>query len=466
MTILKQQANWEQLTKGAHQAKEMGQPILVSYTQRIDAWDPLSFFAKAGNLLHGERSFWSDSTREIVLVGVGHTLIFDERDTVGENRFSAVERKWKEWVANALISENGGPGTGPVIIGGFSFDPEKKKTDLWKGYHDASLILPRWMLTLNEHGRWLTTNVVLTPEENIAQLKEQLNKEKSILDEAAQTVSFAKGTPFVTKEVAPDSWKQSIGLATREIQKEKLKKVVLARELRLTGESSFSPEGTLASLHANQPDSYIFAIERGDGCFIGASPERLVKREGRRLLSNCVAGSTVRGADIKEDLALGEELLHDQKNKDEHDFVVQMICEAFCQESENVEVPDEPTLHKLRYIQHLFTPVTGWAREGTSLLSMVHRLHPTPALGGWPWSESLSWIREQEILDRGWYAAPIGWLDARGDGEFCVAIRSGLLRGAQASLFAGNGIVEESDPEKEYEETRWKFRPMLSALEH
>ncbi|SFS94523.1 isochorismate synthase [Marininema halotolerans] len=466
MTVVKQLANWEQLTQGAYQAKHMGQSILVSHTQRIDSWDPLSFFAKAGTLFQGKRSFWSDASQGMVLVGVGETLVFDEKGSAKEHRFAAVERKWQEWVAHAIMTEGHGPGTGPVIIGGFSFDPNKKRTDLWKGYQEASLIVPRWLLTINESGHWLTVNIVLEPDEDLTQLKEQLNYERQLLEEAVERNSFSKGTPFVTEEVAPDAWKQSIVLATREIQKGTLKKVVLARELRLTGERNFSPEGTLASLHANQPDSYLFAIERGDGCFVGASPERLVKREGRKLLSNCIAGSIGRGVGIAEDIALGEELLQDQKNREEHDFVVQMIREAFCQESEDVDVPEEPILHKLRYIQHLFTPVTGWAREGTSLLSMVHRLHPTPALGGWPWSESLSWIREQEVLDRGWYAAPIGWMDAKGDGEFCVAIRSGLLRGKQASLFAGCGVVEESDPEKEYEETRWKFRPMLSALDH
>ncbi|HAQ08276.1 MAG TPA: isochorismate synthase, partial [Bacillus bacterium] len=152
------------------------------------------------------------------------------------------------------------------------------------------------------------------------------------------------------------------------------------------------------------------------------------------------------------------------KNLIEHQYVVDMIKEAMRETCDEVILPDEPKLMKMKYIQHLYTPVVGKNREGTSLLHLVNRLHPTPALGGLPKKAAVEKIREVEQMDRGLYAAPIGWMDYQGNGEFAVAIRSGLIQGREASLFAGCGIVADSNAESEYTETSIKFRPMLTAL--
>jgi menaquinone-specific isochorismate synthase len=122
------------------------------------------------------------------------------------------------------------------------------------------------------------------------------------------------------------------------------------------------------------------------------------------------------------------------------------------------------SLMKLRNVQHLFTPIVGRVDRGRSILDLVARLHPTPAMGGFPREPALEIIRRFEGMDRGWYAAPVGWMDARGEGEFAVAIRSALLHGAEATLFAGCGLVVGSDPEREYAESCLKLRPVLAAL--
>ena len=129
-----------------------------------------------------------------------------------------------------------------------------------------------------------------------------------------------------------------------------------------------------------------------------------------------------------------------------------------------MEVPGAPRLLRLGNVQHLWTPVTARARAGQSVLDLVTRLHPTPAVCGAPRAAALRLIRELEGLDRGWYAGPVGWVDARGEGEFVVGLRSALLRGGEATLYAGCGIVGESDPEEEYRESELKLRPVLSAL--
>lgn len=265
-------------------------------------------------------------------------------------------------------------------------------------------------------------------------------------------------------EVEPDRWKQSVSQVAQEIQAGKMDKLVLAREIRLESEDAFASSKILNQLWKRQPSSFLFAVEREGACFLGASPERLVKRDGDRLVSTCIAGTTRRGRDWEEDWTFGQELLSDPKNRVEHQVVVEMIREAFQQGCSHVRVPEEPTLYQVRDVQHLFTPVEGRAKLGTTLLSMVEQLHPTPALGGYPREVAMTRIRELEVMDRGWYAAPLGWVDFRGDGEFACGIRSGLIRGQTASLFAGCGIVGDSDPNSEYEETRMKFRPMLSAI--
>ena len=141
-----------------------------------------------------------------------------------------------------------------------------------------------------------------------------------------------------------------------------------------------------------------------------------------------------------------------------------MIKGAIEDTCSEVDIPSEPRLLKLRHIQHLYTPVKGKPNLGTSLLMLVERLHPTPALGGVPTTSAMLKIREVEDMDRGFYGGPIGWLDYQGNGEFAVAIRSGLIQENEASIFAGCGVVENSEPESEYEETKIKFKPMLSAL--
>jgi isochorismate synthase len=199
-------------------------------------------------------------------------------------------------------------------------------------------------------------------------------------------------------------------------------------------------------------------------CFLGATPERLVRLEGRFLKADCLAGSAPRGATEEEDRRLGEALLADAKERHEHALVVQAVREALAPVCSSFCAPETPGLLRMPNVQHLHTPVRGTLRGQTSILELVERLHPTPAAGGLPREAALPLIRRYEPFGRGWYAAPVGWLDALGDGEFAVAIRSALIRGQEALLYAGCGIVAASDPDREYAESCLKLRPMLWAL--
>jgi isochorismate synthase len=233
----------------------------------------------------------------------------------------------------------------------------------------------------------------------------------------------------------------------------------------VTGAHAFDPAAVLRALGTRYNDCYLFAIDRGGRCFLGATPERLVRKSGALVKTTCLAGTTRRGGTPDEDEILGADLLASGKNRAEHAVVVHMIAGAMQAVCTDLQRPNTPTLLRLANVQHLYTPIVGRLRDGVSLLDLVARLHPTPAVGGFPRAAALAHIRAVEGMDRGWYAAPVGWLDARGDGEFAVALRSALLHGDTARLFAGCGIMADSEPDAEYAETLVKLRAMLSALE-
>jgi menaquinone-specific isochorismate synthase len=243
-----------------------------------------------------------------------------------------------------------------------------------------------------------------------------------------------------------------------------MEKVVLARKTKVSFSDEVTSDFVLDNLWKQQPDSFIFSFEQEGSCFIGATPERLVKKDGEEILSTCLAGSIARGKDLEEDEQLGRELLEDEKNRYEHQLVVDSIRQALSDDCKRLSIPDEPQLMKLKDIQHLYTPVKGTAPAGLSILTLVEKLHPTPALGGVPRKEAMQVIREEEQMDRGLYAGPVGWMGAYGNGEYAVALRSGLLKGDHAFIYAGCGIVAPSDPDSEFKETQMKFRPMQRAL--
>ncbi|MFB6255143.1 MAG: isochorismate synthase MenF, partial [Haloplanus sp.] len=217
------------------------------------------------------------------------------------------------------------------------------------------------------------------------------------------------------------------------------------------------------------PDCYRFLIEpTADGAerpsFFGATPERLVSRRGRTVTTGALAGTTGRGDTPAEDDWLADELLRDEKNVHEHELVAETIREQLAPFASSISA-GQRRVRRLETVQHLFTPITATLDRDTHVLDLVEALHPTPAVGGLPPERALATIRETEPFDRGWYAAPVGWFDAAGNGTFAVAIRSALAREAETTLFAGVGVVADSDPEREWDEVQLKYRPILDELE-
>ncbi|MBM7649730.1 menaquinone-specific isochorismate synthase [Bacillus ectoiniformans] len=443
------------------------QSTLFSYVEEVEWIDPLTFYHNGQSIYAGERFFWKDRDGELTLAGLGniHTLRSEATDN---GRYKEIEDKWELLMKQASIHNSfEAYGTGPCVFGGFSFDPEQMQEKEWSNFSPAFFYVPEFMLTSYNGKMYLTTNIICTPDDSSILFDKAESRKNQLLRSSKYLVSNTnEAQPLLQiNEGNTHEWKQSVSQVVSHIQRdEELKKVVLARKITADFKEDLLPEAVLESLLEQQPDSFIFSFEAMDSCFLGASPERLVRKRDQVALSTCLAGSIRRGSTEEEDQALGEELLGDHKNLVEHDYVVQMIGEEMSGLCEKINIPEKPVLMKIRDIQHLYTPVVGHADKNLSILNFVEKLHPTPALGGLPTEKALEEIRKLEKMDRGLYAAPVGWMDYRKNGEFAVAIRSGLLKKKQAFLYAGCGVVEDSDAESEFTETRIKFRPMLRAI--
>ncbi|CDQ39239.1 isochorismate synthase [Virgibacillus salexigens] len=432
---------------------------LVSITKKIQTTNPVHFF-EAALRLNKERVFWTSAKESFTMTGVGNAFEMD----ANENRFSFIESAWEQLRGQAVIyNPYEVPGTGLVSLGGMDFDPEKKRTELWGDFPSIYFTVPEYLLTKFENECYLTVNIKITKEDHVIQLSNQIRNDERIL---LSLKELEKQPLEIVQQhdIAPDQWKQIVQKATEEISHDQVDKVVLAREVRLKLNRDVNRAAVIEKLIATQSNSYVFAFEQKNSCFIGASPERLVKIKNKELLSTCLAGTAPRGKTNEQDKKIANALMQDMKNRQEHDFVVQMIKQGVAKYCEQVYVPEVPIIYPLKNLQHLYTPVTGVLKQGHSIFDIVSQLHPTPALGGLPRTASMLFIRENELLDRGWYGAPVGWFDYNENGEFAVAIRSGLIQKDEASLFAGCGVVKDSQPEEEFEETRIKFAPMLSVL--
>jgi isochorismate synthase len=264
----------------------------------------------------------------------------------------------------------------------------------------------------------------------------------------------------------PDAatWRGTVARAVAAIRGGALEKVVLAREVRARADEPFDVTAVVRRLRAAYPSCRVFAVWRGDRAFVGATPERLVRLDGRRVAADVLAGSIGRGATPTEDARQGERLRASAKDRAEHAVVRRALREGLAELCDDVTGPEEPALLSVSNVHHLHTPLEARLREGRTLLELVARLHPTPAVGGAPRAAALAFLREHEEVDRGWYAGPVGWLGHDGGGEFAVALRSALVHGAEATLYAGCGVMADSDPAGEYAETALKLRPMQAAL--
>ena len=461
------------LREAARRAARQQRSVLASFTRPIDRYDTTHIFSAARQAGLGECFFWERPVEQNALVGAGAAATIE---THGIACFTDAASAWRTLLNDAVVTSAGATaasaGSGPVLFGGFTFDPLSSHTQLWAGFPDGLLILPQILLSYSVDHVALTVNRMMRASDDVEQCAKEIEASVRRLQDAVERMPAIQQedtfSEFSLDEIRPASeWTEMVASMVDMIRHGAFEKVVLARDMQVElhdAPGAFDIGATLRRLRESYPTAYVFALQRGERFFVGATPERLVQAQNGQIHSMALAGSARRGETEEEDVRIGTELLQSGKNNSEHAIVVAMMREALKNSCAHVYVTAAPQLLKLKNVQHLKTPIVGELVPGRCILDVMADLHPTPAVGGFPRHAALEAIRNTEKLDRGWYAAPLGWIGASGDGEFAVALRCGLIDGGKARLFAGCGIVADSDPRTEYAESCLKFQVMLRAL--
>jgi menaquinone-specific isochorismate synthase len=372
------------------------------------------------------------------LVGWG---VAAEIRTSGVTRFADADKWWTETTAHAVVrDEVNEPGSGLVCFGSFAFAAEPGT---------SVLVVPEVVVGCRGDRAWVTTisRGGLDHREALAAVEPPA---------PPQAVSFADGA------LNGEQWMAAVEEAVARIDAGELEKVVLARDLVATAASPVDVRWPLRRLADDYPMCWTFHV---DGLF-GATPEMLVRRERGLVTSRVLAGTIRRTGDDEADLALAATLARSSKDLEEHEYAVRSVADALDPHCSSMNVPEAPFVLHLPNVMHLATDVAGVVHDaGTvSSLQLAEALHPSAAVGGTPTADATAVIAEIEQMDRGRYAGPVGWMDASGDGEWGIALRSAQLSGATVRLFAGCGIVADSDPEAELAEAQAKFVPVRDAL--
>ena len=373
------------------------------------------------------------------LVGWGRAA---EIQTSGATRFADAAKWWSETTSHAVVrDEVDEPGTGLVCFGTFAFADEPGS---------SMLVVPEVIVGRRGDRTWLTTVVARRP-------RHRRDGHRSPTRRSRPRASCSPTAPSTASE-----WMGVVGEAVTRIGAGDLEKVVLARDLVATADQPLDVRWPLRRLAEDYPTCWTFHV---DGLF-GASPEMLVRRERGLVTSRVLAGTIRRTGDDDADLALAATLARSSKDLEEHEYAVRSVADALDPHCSSMNVPEAPFVLHLPNVMHLATDVAGVVHDAdtVSSLQLAEALHPSAAVGGTPTETASRLIAEIEGMDRDRYAGPVGWMDATGDGEWAIALRSGLLDGTTVRLFAGCGIVADSDPEAELAEAQAKFVPVRDAL--
>ncbi len=371
------------------------------------------------------------------LVGWG---VAAEVRTTGADRFSDAQRWWREQTRGAVVRDEVSlPGTGLLAFGSFAFSDAPG---------DSLLRVPEVVIGRRDGVCWLTHVAV-------GSISSSPDLRPAAAPEPPLSLAYTDGT------LGGPAWAQVVAEAVRRIEEGALEKVVLARDLVAEAADPIDVRWPLRRLSTQYRTCWTFHV---DGLF-GATPELLVRRERGLVTSRVLAGTIRRTGDDAHDLQLAATLARSSKDLEEHEYAVRSVAESLGRHCTSMNVPEAPFVLHLPNVMHLATDVAGVSDDDATSLELAASLHPSAAVGGTPTEAAIALIEEIEGMDRGRYAGPVGWIDATGDGEWGLALRSGLLEGQRVRLFAGCGIVADSDPAAELAEAQAKFVPVRDALE-
>lgn len=443
------------------EAARVGRAKLVSISIAVDALDPLAVLESIFE--PGEPHFYAERPDIGSAIAGAETAAAFE--STGPGRFEAVQRWIDAMLQDTIaVGDVSAPFGGPHFFTGFAFADE---VEAGEPFAAARVFVPRWQVARAGAVTTAVANFLVPPDADLNALAERVwrahrkfggfrYRETPLTEPSAEAI-------FQVREAG--DYRAVVAKAVARIDAGEFTKIVLARAQEFASDQPLHPLRVLNGLRQRFPDCYAFSLANGRGqSFIGASPERLVRVSKGVLETEALAGSIRRGAGASEDAALAGTLLRSEKDRREHQHVLAAITARLEHLGLAPEYAAEPGLRRLANVQHLHTPIRATLPENVRLLAVLAALHPTPAVGGSPLAAVLPAIRGLESFPRGLYAGAIGWSNARGGGEFFVGLRSALVDGGTARVYAGAGIVAGSTPEKEFAETELKFKAMLEAL--
>ena len=436
---------------------------IVSFSQQIPLVDPLVIIQSlAPDRLH---FYWENPSNTEAIAACDSTQLFT---TDHSDRFVQSQQFVRNCLAKTIkIGDIHLPGAGPHFFCSFTFFPDS--TEPYSPFPAATVFLPRLQIVRKNNCCTLVINLIFDKKENIKFIREIIKDRIKSIDWEKYSLISRENKIFshLDRQFREDGGKQfssTVNSVLKSIENQEFSKIVIADVLDVIYPIDFNLIQSLDNLRQRYPDCYIFSIGNGRGQnFIGASPERLISISAQQLITDALAGSAPRGKTISEDVTLANKLLNSEKEIREHQAVREYIIQRLYQLGLNPQRSPLQLL-KLSNIQHLWTPIYAEVPSEISPLDIVARLHPTPAVAGVPREIACQQIRHYETFDRSLYAAPLGWIDDRGNSQFIVGIRSALIEGNKARLYAGNGIVAGSDPEKEFAEVQLKLQSLLKAL--
>ena len=450
------------LAKCRDAARRDARPKLVSISLAVDALDPLAVLESIFE--PGEPHFYTERPGAESAIAGAEVAV--EHTAQGPDRFTAIQRFIDQTLDDTIaVGDVNASFGGPHFFTSFAFLDEVEQGEPFPAAHT---FVPRWQVARAGATTTAVANLLVAPDADLAMLAERVWRAHGKFRgfsyrDSGDTVSNEIKTSATLTEVG--DYSASVARALARIEAGEFQKIVLARALDLTATGPLHPLRVLNGLRQRFPDCYAFSAANGRGqSFIGASPERLVRVSKGVLETEALAGSARRGAGASEDAAIAAGLLHNEKDLREHRHVIDSIVRRLSPLGLKLDCAAAPLLRRLANVQHLHTPVSTVLPENVRLLDALARLHPTPAVGGTPREAAVPAIRGLEGFPRGLYAGALGWINARGGGEFFVGIRSALIDGEHARIYAGAGIVAGSEPGREFAETDLKFHAMQDAL--
>ena len=444
------------------QSHASGQVKIASVSLKIAAIDPLTVLHQ---LAAGQVHFYFENRDRGEAVAAFDPVI--SKQISGSQRFVKAQKFTQDCFTQLLSNapaSNQTAWSSPCVFSSFSFFDHDLSA---APFAPATLFLPRWQIARQQDSGTVTVNWLIDSQAKISEITQTIWQQFQKLQRlSVESFYLVESQARLNRWKTIDShhFQTAVISALESIQNRAYKKLVLAHAIDVHAELPFQWSQSLHHLRQLHPDCTVFSVGNGRQSFIGASPERLLSIRQRHLLTDALAGSASRGRTVTEDAQLARQLIQSEKEQREHRLVVEFIAQELLNLGLYPEYASRPSLRQLANIQHLHTPIQANLPQHLHPMQLVAALHPTPAVAGMPRQTACEQILRYEQFDRSLYAAPLGWVDAEGNAEFIVGIRSALLDGNHARLYAGAGIVAGSDPEREFAEVKLKLQALLRGL--